>query len=118
MNLDHQPAFSFGSRPEEKIRNDAPSPNHYQPEKCNLEHQPSYSFGSRPEEKVRSDTPGWYCYGSFPCWYFIEISTQISVSFTAPTAYAPEKVRKYTPPAYSFGLKIKQERYNNTPGRK
>lgn len=56
--LDHQPAFSFGSRPEQKIKSDIPGPSHYQPEKCNLDHQAAFSFGTRTEQKVRSDTPG------------------------------------------------------------
>lgn len=35
----------------------------------------------------------------------------------APSAYAPEKVNLKHTPAFSFGLKIKQERYSETPGR-
>lgn len=56
--LDHQAAFSFGTRPEQKIKSDAPAPNQYSPEKCNLDHHAAYSFGTRTEQKIRSDTPG------------------------------------------------------------
>lgn len=81
--LDQQPSFTFGSRPEEKVKTDIPgkcmsadpsilypnkfaipycylpiAPGTYSPEKCNLDHQPSYSFGSRPADKIKSDIPG------------------------------------------------------------
>lgn len=40
-------------------------------------------------------------------------------NFLAPTSYQVEKVNLTHTPAYSFGLKIKQERYtSNTPGIK
>lgn len=81
--MSHQPAFSFGSRQEEKVRKDTPgelqlltqlfrfkifsllislsdfsAPGTYSPEKCILNRQPSFTFGSRPEQKIRNDTPG------------------------------------------------------------
>lgn len=56
--LDHSAAYSFGVKPELKIKNDAPAPNQYQPEKCNLEFQPAYSFGGRHNLEKSSQTPG------------------------------------------------------------
>lgn len=50
--------FSFGLRPEQKIKNDVPGPNHYKPESCNLDHQAAYSFGTRQEVKIKNDSPG------------------------------------------------------------
>ena len=54
--LEYQPAFSFGLRPEEKIRSDSPAPNQYSPEK--LEHQPAFSFGGRHNTEKPNQTPG------------------------------------------------------------
>lgn len=56
--LDHPAAYSFGVKPELKIKSDAPAPNQYQPEKCNLEFQPAYSFGGRHNLEKPSQTPG------------------------------------------------------------
>lgn len=93
MNLAHQPAFSFGSRQEEKIRKDTPgecyfpyektkrmpfmlielsdfsAPGTYSPEKCVLNRQPSFTFGSRPEQKIRNDTPGKYQNKNSTIWH-------------------------------------------------
>lgn len=91
VNLEHQPAFSFGSRPEEKINNIVPAPNQYQPEKCNLNHQSAFSFGVRPEIKIRSDSP-------------------------APNQYAPENCKLDFQPAFSFGGRHDIEKPNQTPG--
>lgn len=57
-NSDHQAAFSFGIRPEQKIKSDAPAPNQYSPEKCKMEYQPAFSFGGRYDTEKPSKTPG------------------------------------------------------------
>lgn len=58
VNLEHQPAFSFGLRPEQKIEHVAPAPNQYAPEKCKLEYQPAFSFGVKHSVEKPSNTPG------------------------------------------------------------
>lgn len=57
-NFVRQPSFTFGSRPEQKVRNDTPAPSAYATEKVNLSYQPAFSFGSRQEDKIKSDSPG------------------------------------------------------------
>lgn len=56
--LDHQAAFSFGIKPEQKIKNEVPAPNQYAPEKFKLEYQPAFSFGARHNLEKPNNTPG------------------------------------------------------------
>lgn len=56
--LDKTKAFSFGSRPEQKVRSDTPAPNQYAAEKCNFNRQPSFTFGGRRIVEKKSATPG------------------------------------------------------------
>lgn len=51
-------AFTFGSRPEQKVRSDTPAPNQYEAEKCNFTRQPSFTFGERRKDQKPAQTPG------------------------------------------------------------
>lgn len=51
-------AFTFGSRPEQKVRSDTPAPNQYEAEKCNFTRQPSFTFGGRRKDEKPNQTPG------------------------------------------------------------
>lgn len=51
-------SFTFGSRPEQKVRSDTPAPNQYEAEKCNFTRQPSFTFGGRRKDGKSSSTPG------------------------------------------------------------
>lgn len=46
------------------------------------------------------------------------ILSKLSLIFisTAPTAYQTEKVGMNQSPAYSFGIKHKEQKYSDTPG--
>lgn len=57
VNMEHQPAYSFGVKTEQKIKSVAPAPNQYSPEKPQF--QPAYSFGGRHNHEKPSQTPGW-----------------------------------------------------------
>merc|ERR1719232_2138258 len=68
--------YSFGLRPEEKIKARAPAPNAYDPEKADtiLEKQVKYTFGLKPEDMKKFNAP-------------------------APNAYNPEDMKKFNAPA-------------------
>lgn len=57
-NVISQKAFTFGSRPEQKVRSDTPAPNQYEAEKCNFTRQPSFTFGGRRKDEKPNQTPG------------------------------------------------------------
>lgn len=56
--LDRTKAFTFGSRPEQKVRSDTPAPNQYAADKCNFNRQPSFTFGGRRIVEKPNQTPG------------------------------------------------------------
>lgn len=88
------------------------APFAYSPEKCKLDHHPSYSFGGKYNLSKPSDTP---CTSFQPTWCrnFLIYN---NFPFAAPTAYAAEKVNLNQSPAYSFGVKAKDEKYIESPG--
>lgn len=56
--LNQTKAYSFGTRPEQKVRSDTPAPNQYAAEKCNFSRQPSFTFGGRRKVDKPDATPG------------------------------------------------------------
>lgn len=57
-NLNQQTAFSFGSRPEQKVRSDTPAPNQYAAEKYNFSRTPSFTMCGRRKVEKPDSTPG------------------------------------------------------------
>lgn len=58
--LNQTKAYSFGTKPEQKVRSDTPAPNQYAAEKCNFNRQPSFTFGGRRIVEKPDTTPGMY----------------------------------------------------------
>lgn len=52
------------------------------------------------------------------CSFYLQkfLNNYYFCSFTAPTAYQTEKVNLNHTPAYTFGIKVKHEKYSDTPG--
>lgn len=90
--LNKETGFSFGLRPEQKVRCDTPSPNQYAAEQCNFRRTPSFTFGSRQEKKIKSDAP-------------------------APNHYKPEQYNHDHQAAFSFGTRTEQKIKSHTPGK-
>ena len=69
--VEHQKAskYSFGLRPEEKIKNTNPAPNAYELAAAAelLETQLQYTFGLRPERKTKFITPAPSAYRPEDC---------------------------------------------------
>ena len=57
-NLNQPAAFSFGLRPEQKVRSDTPAPNQYSAEKCNFNRTPSFTMRGRRKVEKPDLTPG------------------------------------------------------------
>lgn len=111
-HMDHQPAFSFGSRPEEKIKSLAPAPNHYNIDKTNLDNQPAFSFGGRHNLEKPSQTPGRF-------WFdFKAIKQSLTNGFyfksTAPNQYQVDRVNPEQP-GFSFGSRPEEKIKSNAP---
>lgn len=58
VNMNHTPAYSFGTKNYHKKIIDSPAPCAYHSERVNLDHSPAYSFGSRNNYDKPTDTPG------------------------------------------------------------
>lgn len=92
MKLDHTPAYTFGSKRKELVRNDTPAPGHYEPEKARLDHSSAaYTFGMKHHVEKPSNTP-------------------------APGQYEPEKAKLDSTPAYTFGIKTEVKMESHSPG--
>lgn len=90
--LDHTPAYTFGMKRKELIRNDTPAPGAYQPEKAMLDRTPAaYTFGGKHTIAKPSTNP-------------------------APGAYSPEKLALDNAPAYTFGIRTEVKMESHSPG--
>lgn len=89
----------------------------YSPEKYNLQHMPSFTFGVKSNLEKPNQNPG-----NNNNRFRLVLSASKhpllnAIQFHAgPTAYAVEKVNLESKKSFSFGLKIKQEKYSDTPG--
>lgn len=59
-NLNQPAAFSFGLRPEQKVRSDTPAPNQYSAEKYNFNRTPSFTMRGRRKVEKPDLTPGQF----------------------------------------------------------
>ncbi|XP_065582656.1 ciliary microtubule associated protein 1A-like isoform X2 [Artemia franciscana] len=90
------PAFSFGSKPEDKLESPGPGPGQYNVTKLTYkgkDEHPAPTIAGRPKDPKKDLTP-------------------------APGTYCPEKGEKVIgehTPAYSFGTKLKIEKPDNIP---
>lgn len=91
VKLDHTPAYTFGMKRKELVRNDTPAPGHYEPEKAKLDSTVAYSFGTKHKEEKPNITP-------------------------APGQYEPEKLKLDNAPAYTFGVKTEVKMESHSPG--
>lgn len=57
-HLDNPAAYSFGIRPEQKIKNYVPAPNQYEPQKYKSDQQPAFTFGGKYNLEKPNQTPG------------------------------------------------------------
>ena len=89
--------YSFGLRPEEKIKSRAPAPGTYNPEKADelFDGTSKYSFGLRPEEKIKNTNPAPNAYELAAAAELLE--TQLQYTF----GLRPERKTKFITPAPS-----------------
>lgn len=145
-NLEHQPSFSFGLRPEQKLRNDTPG-NWYNAPMLHFNAWHSqqlfyfsiYLCGSRkkprqltnPKNSIRpinhhihsvqgtkKRSTQIFLVGIWKRLASVEIFAKISQFInTAPGTYSPEKCNLDHQPSFSFGSRTEQKVRNNTPGK-
>ena len=67
--MDLDPAYSFGLRPENKIKSIAPAPGTYDVDKADkiIDTNPAYTFGLRIEDKIKSISPAPNAYRPEDC---------------------------------------------------
>lgn len=95
------------------------APGAYQTENAPSKQQtPSYSFGVKVNHTKVSDTPckffGFFFKEIYTLPKMLHKRTYICKIFAAPCAYKPEKITHT--PRYSFGIKHKETKLNETPG--